>query len=335
MSVPNQPRGAAALTIPTGVELGSYTKYEDAQRAVDHLSDNDFPVRKVSIVGEDLRMVERITGRLDYGRVAASGAATGAWFGVMMAIVMWIVVGGFGLVDFLVPVVVGAAFGVLLGVGSYTLRPKTRDFTSSSTVVARRYTVIADPSVAAGMQAALAKEGLGGAVRAPVALAGGAYGAPAGGSYGSGAGGYAGGVHGGGATSGGGPGGDVPGGGVSGGDVPAEDVPAEDVPAGGGRTGGGLSAEPGAGAGGFPVDGGPSSSTQAGPGPDGAAGAAGGQRAPSTGFAPGADGTPRYGARLEDLAPDQRAHGEDQLRRAETHRQRPTEPQGEQRAAEG
>jgi hypothetical protein len=314
MSVPNQSRGAAALTIPTGVELGSYTKYEDAQRAVDHLSDNDFPVRKVSIVGEDLRMVERITGRLDYGRVAASGAATGAWFGVMMAIVMWIVVGGFGLVDFLVPVVVGAAFGVLLGVGSYALRPKTRDFTSSSTVVARRYTVIADPSVAAGMQAALAKEGLGGAVRAPVAQAGGAYGAPAGGSYGSGAGGYAGGVPGGGATAGG--------------------VPAGAVSEAGGQSAGGPPAGPGA-AGGIPVDGGPSSGTQAGPGPDGAEGDAGGQRAPSTGFAPGADGTPRYGARLEDLAPDQRAHGEDQLRRAETHRQRPTEPHGEQRAAEG
>ena len=316
MSVPNQPRGAAALTIPTGVELGSYTRYEDAQRAVDHLSDNDFPVRKVSIVGEDLRMVERITGRLDYGRVAASGAATGAWFGVMMAIVMWIVVGGFGLVDFLVPVVVGAAFGILLGVGSYALRPKTRDFTSSSTVVARRYTVIADPSVAAGMQAALAKEGLGGAVRGPAAHAGGAYGAPAGGSYGSGAGGYAGGVHGGGATAGG----------VSGGDVPADGRQTAEP---------GAVAEPGAMAAGFPGDGGPSSGTQAGPGPDGTVGDVGGQRAPSTGFAPGADGTPRYGARLEDLAPDQRAHGEDQLRRAETHRRRPTEPQGEQRAAEG
>ena len=279
MSVPNQPRGISALTIPTGVELGAYSKYEDAQRAVDYLSDHDFPVKKVSIVGEDLRMVERITGRLDYGRVAASGAATGAWFGVMMALVMWIVVGGFGLVDFLVPVVVGAAFGILLGVGSYALRPKTRDFTSASTVVAQRYVVIADPSVATGMQEALAKEGLGGAHRAPVARpVGGPVGAPVGGPVGD------------------------PAAGAAGVD-PAGVDPASG--AAGGHEG------------------------QDGPG------AVDEQRPTATGFAPATDGTPRYGARLEDLAPDQRAHGEAQLRQADAHRRRPTEPLGEQRAAEG
>ena len=44
--------------------VGSYERYDDAQRAVDTLSDRRFPVERVTIVGSDLRLVERVTGRL-------------------------------------------------------------------------------------------------------------------------------------------------------------------------------------------------------------------------------------------------------------------------------
>ena len=57
----------------------SYATYEEAQRAVDHLADSDFPVRDVTIVGVDLMLVERVIGRLTWGRVLASGAASGAF----------------------------------------------------------------------------------------------------------------------------------------------------------------------------------------------------------------------------------------------------------------
>ena len=57
-------------TLPTGVEVASYATYLEAQQAVDRLSDEAFDVRAVTIVGTDLRMVERITGRLTYARVA-------------------------------------------------------------------------------------------------------------------------------------------------------------------------------------------------------------------------------------------------------------------------
>ena len=66
-------------TPPTGWPVGSYAKYEEAQRAVDYLADSDFPVRDVTIVGVDLMLVERVIGRLTWGRVIASGAASGAW----------------------------------------------------------------------------------------------------------------------------------------------------------------------------------------------------------------------------------------------------------------
>ena len=37
------------------MSLGVHDSYEEAQRAVDYLSDHDFPVRDVLIVGTDLK----------------------------------------------------------------------------------------------------------------------------------------------------------------------------------------------------------------------------------------------------------------------------------------
>ena len=51
-------------SIPVGRHaLGSYPQYEQAQAVVDHLSDSGFPVETVTIVGADLKLVERVTGR--------------------------------------------------------------------------------------------------------------------------------------------------------------------------------------------------------------------------------------------------------------------------------
>jgi heat induced stress protein YflT len=40
--------------------VGSYDTYPRAQRAVDFLSDNKFPVERTAIIGSDLRMVETV-----------------------------------------------------------------------------------------------------------------------------------------------------------------------------------------------------------------------------------------------------------------------------------
>ena len=75
-------------TVPTGDTVGSYTSYLDAQKAVDYLADQQFPVQMVSIVGNDLKMVERVTGRLSYPRVALSGALSGMWFGLFVGVML-------------------------------------------------------------------------------------------------------------------------------------------------------------------------------------------------------------------------------------------------------
>ena len=50
--------------------IASYDSYAEAQKAVDSLSDEGFPVERVSIVAEDLRFVEQVTGRRGYGQAA-------------------------------------------------------------------------------------------------------------------------------------------------------------------------------------------------------------------------------------------------------------------------
>src|SRR5438094_8182838 len=66
----------------------SYADYAAAQRAVDRLSDDGFPVEHLDIIGSDLRLVERVTGRLTKARAAAAGAASGAWFGLLIGLLL-------------------------------------------------------------------------------------------------------------------------------------------------------------------------------------------------------------------------------------------------------
>jgi len=56
------------LDRPDRVLVASFRQYLDAQRAVDYLSDEKFPVERSSIVGEGLKIVEQVTGRLDWTR---------------------------------------------------------------------------------------------------------------------------------------------------------------------------------------------------------------------------------------------------------------------------
>lgn len=67
-------RGVPALpTPPKGWPVGSYPTYAEAQRAVDYLSEQQFPVQQVTIVGVDLMQVERVTGRLTWPKVLGGG----------------------------------------------------------------------------------------------------------------------------------------------------------------------------------------------------------------------------------------------------------------------
>lgn len=127
-------------TLPQGETVASYGTYLEAQKAVDHLSDHEFPVQMVTIVGTDLRMVERVTGRLTYARVAMGGFGSGAWFGVFIGLLFLMAGGAAGIL--LAAVLFGGAAGLLLAVIVYATSRGRRDFTSQSQIVAAQYAVL-------------------------------------------------------------------------------------------------------------------------------------------------------------------------------------------------
>ncbi|MBA2767549.1 MAG: hypothetical protein H0U35_00150 [Sporichthyaceae bacterium] len=129
--------------IPRGQVIGSYDTYAEAQRAVDFLSDKQFPVQHVSIVGSDLRMVENVLGRLTRGRAAMAGAASGAWFGLFVGLLLSLFAdeGTNAIVLILSAVVYGAVFGAIFGFAGHAFTGGKRDFTSRSKIVASAYEV--------------------------------------------------------------------------------------------------------------------------------------------------------------------------------------------------
>ena len=140
--------------------VASYDDYADAQRAVDRLSDDGFPVEQLDIVGSDLRLVERVTGRLTKGRAAAAGAASGAWFGLFMGLLVGLFTSGSWLGLLLVGAVVGSVWGAVFGYLGHAATRGARDFASARTLVATRYDVVGRNGYADAARSGLETAGL-------------------------------------------------------------------------------------------------------------------------------------------------------------------------------
>lgn len=147
------PRFDAAYTAWNTVE--SYDNYAAAQATVDRLSDDGFPVEYLDIVGSDLKLVERVTGRLTKGRAAAAGAASGAWFGLFLGLLLGIFSDGPWVGLLLVGLVVGAVWGCLFGFLGHAATRGARDFASARTLVATRYDIVAREGHADAARSAL------------------------------------------------------------------------------------------------------------------------------------------------------------------------------------
>lgn len=115
-------------TMPTGWPIASYGTYEEAQRAVDHLADNDFPVQDVTIVGVEPMLVERVAARLTWGKVLGSGAASGAWFGLFVGLLLGMFTPGAALAPILIGLISGVGFGMVFAAISYAATKGRRDF---------------------------------------------------------------------------------------------------------------------------------------------------------------------------------------------------------------
>lgn len=149
----------AGPAVPRGEILATVETYPEAQAIVDRLAKAEVEVRQVSIIGSDLKTVERVTGTLSWGKAALGGAANGAFLGLFFSLVVTLFTPveqqslAFVASIFLVTAGVGMAMGLLV----YSFTRTRRDFTSTQQVVASSYQVIVAPDVANAARAALAR----------------------------------------------------------------------------------------------------------------------------------------------------------------------------------
>ncbi|MEW2630837.1 general stress protein [Streptomyces sp. NPDC048389] len=157
-----EPETPDAATIAWN-KVASYASYEEAQAAVDRLSDEKFPVEHLDIIGSDLRLVEHVTGRLTTSRAAAAGAAGGAWFGLLIGLLVGLFAEGavwLGLI--LGGVLFGALWGAVLGWAGHAATGGRRDFSSTRALAASRYDLVARGGHTEQARVILQREGTGG-----------------------------------------------------------------------------------------------------------------------------------------------------------------------------
>jgi hypothetical protein len=135
-------------TLPDGWPVSSHDTYKEAQQAVDHLADNDFPVRGVTIVGIDPVLVEWIDAHLTWRRVLATGAVSGAWLGLFVGLLLSMFTASAGLLPIMMGLIFGVVFGLALAAARFASARGQRHFVSHSQLVARRYDVLCQPPTA-------------------------------------------------------------------------------------------------------------------------------------------------------------------------------------------
>jgi hypothetical protein len=147
-SVPADGTPGSGATAGPMVTVATYPDYVSAQRAVDYLSDNKFPVERTAIVGTDLRLVENVLGRLTIGRAALAGAASGAWFGLFIGLLFGIFSDSNWWAVIIVTVLIGALWGAIFGAIAHATTGGRRDFSSRSSLQASQYAVTVHADVA-------------------------------------------------------------------------------------------------------------------------------------------------------------------------------------------
>jgi hypothetical protein len=150
-------RQASLLRVPKGDVLGTYDTYPEAQAIVDRLAKAEFPVAQLSIVGNDLKSVERVTRKLSWTRAALEGALSGAWFGLFVAVLLSFFSPTINWGIFGAAVLIGAAAGMLFRLVSYGISRRSRDFESTNQVLASNYQILVDPAVLSQAQETLAR----------------------------------------------------------------------------------------------------------------------------------------------------------------------------------
>lgn len=157
MTQQQNPRTGDLFKLEFPQSVGIFASYEEAQKAVDHLADAQFPVQNLAIVGTDLRSIERVLGRRTWGTVIGQGVQSGLSTGLLVTFVMWLFLQPANFFGLLVTaLLIGILIGVVFAVLGYWMSQGKRDFTSVSRTIATRYELLSEHKVAAQARELLA-----------------------------------------------------------------------------------------------------------------------------------------------------------------------------------
>lgn len=146
-------------SMPKGQVIGKFTEYAEAVAFVDVLINHGFPAGAVAIVGKDLRSVERVRGKMTYGRVALGGAVTGSWLGLLIGLFFGTSADATGtpaVGSTFSSVLIGAGIGMLINIVRFSVARNKRAFVSQSSVVASKYEVQVPANLAEQAEKAIA-----------------------------------------------------------------------------------------------------------------------------------------------------------------------------------
>ena len=110
---------------------------------VDILADAGFPVQNTLIVGTDLRLIERVTGRKTWGRVILGGALSGMWMGLFVGLLFGMASANW-LSTILSSVLLGAVFFTVWAVIGHAMSGGQRDFTSMTATAPMHYELLVE-----------------------------------------------------------------------------------------------------------------------------------------------------------------------------------------------
>lgn len=161
--------------------LGVYSTYQEVQSVVDTLADHEFPVQSTLIVGTDLKLMERVTGRRTWPKVIGQGALSGLWMGLFLGLLFMLITPG-DLMIVLSSVLMGVIFFTVWAVIGYAMSGGKRDFTSMTSTIPMQYELLVEHKHADQARRILAESGAAPAVApspAPAPQGDGRYGSPA------------------------------------------------------------------------------------------------------------------------------------------------------------
>ncbi|GAA1486811.1 general stress protein [Brachybacterium fresconis] len=139
--------------------LGVYSTYQEVQAVVDTLADKHFPVQSTLIVGTDLKLMERVTGRKTWGRIIGQGIMSGLWMGLFLGILLFLITSPSSIWVVLTSVLMGIVFFTVWTAVGHLLTGGKRDFTSMVATIPMQYELLVEHKHAEQARQLLAESG--------------------------------------------------------------------------------------------------------------------------------------------------------------------------------